>query len=191
MRVISDINYKNKGLTMEGHTNNYTDFFGKALCGFASGYAFLILFVLGLDVSNMTVGHIGQIGDWVSVSFPVPLSPHGIVFWNTKVETLELAKIIACLTLFVISSLISSVVFLQIKNIYDVLLILGLEYLPIPLIGNYLKAQGFALYFMMFIIGVCLICYSTALRTFLRRKSLNHYCDYPHNLRASYFRARL
>lgn len=150
---------------------HYAEFLGKVLCGFASGYAFLILFVLALDVSNMTVGRIGQIGDLVSVSFPAPFSPHRIVLWNTKVETLELAKIIVTLSLFVISSVISCTIFLQIKNIYNVLLILGLEYLPIPLIGSYLRAQGFALYFMMFIIGVCLICYSTALRTFLRNKS--------------------
>lgn len=141
----------------------------KILCGFAAGYAFLILFVLALDVSNMTVGRIGQIGDIVSVRFPLPLTSHSIALWYTTVETLEMAKIIASLVVFIIISAISSVIFLEIKNIYNIFLILGLEYLPIPIAGHYLRAQGFALYFMMFIIGICLICYSTALRTFLNR----------------------
>lgn len=149
----------------------YAEFFGRVLCGIASGYAFLILFVLALNVSNMTAGHIGQIGEWVSVSFPIPLTPHRIALWNTKVETLELAKIIVSFLLFAIVSAISVVVFLQIENLYNVFFILGLEFLPIPIIGKYLMAQGFVLYFVIFVIGVCLICYSAALRTFLKLRN--------------------
>lgn len=177
MQKTSVVNYYREELPKEKRIS-YADLSGKILCGLASGYAFLILFVLALGASNMTVGRIGQIGDQVTVSFPVLLSPHKIVLWDTRAETLELTKFIVILLIFVFSSAISSITFLQMKNIYDVFFILGLEYLPIPLIGKYLKAQGFALYFLMFIIGVCLICYSTALRTYLKRKTVNYRYDY-------------
>ncbi|MGR3310817.1 MAG: hypothetical protein ACUZ77_08575 [Candidatus Brocadiales bacterium] len=154
---------REKGL-IEKRRINYAKFFGRVLCGLASGYVFLILFVLALDISNMTFGRIGHIGNQVSVGFPVPLTPHGIALWNTRVETLELTKIIAALSFFAMSSAISTIIFLQIKNIYNVFFIIGLEYLPIPFIGNYLQAQGSALYLMMFFIGVCIICYSAVLK---------------------------
>lgn len=154
---------------VERRRANYAEVFEKVLCGVASGYAFLILFVLAFDASGMSFGRIGQIGEQVFVRLPVPLLPQTIVLWDTTVETLELAKIIVILSLFVIYSVISSFIFLQIKNIYNIFLLLGLEYLPIPFVGNHLKAQGSALYFMLFIIGVCLICYSIVLRTFLKQ----------------------
>jgi hypothetical protein len=175
MRETSAINYYYRSNTrlIEKSRTSYGECFGKILCGCASGFAVLILFVLALDASGMTFGRTGQIGDKVSVYFPL-LSSQKILLWNTTPETLELTKFIAILTLFVISAFISSVIFLHIKDICNVFLILGLEYIPIPLIGKHLKAQGLSLYFMLFVIGVCLICYSTALRTFLERKRYDY-----------------
>lgn len=158
---------------------DYIHLIANVLCGFVAGYAFLIFFVLALNVSNMTVGRIRHIGDSVSVSFPLPLSPHSIELWHTDVETLEMVKIIASLVAFAIISIVFSIIFLKMKNIYNILLILGLEYLPMPIVGNYFQAQGFALYLMMFIIGFCLICYSSALRIFFRRTTFNRRYGYP------------